>query len=160
MSDFSILCWNVRGLNLQARRDAVHAMISTTTCHLACLQETKLSMVDRSIVTTLGGPKLNNFSFKPAEGNSGTRGGILSLWDSDLLELSNFTIGEFHISANVSLKDRHASFYLTVVYGPSCRGRKPDFLREMSAQRPPPPSPWLVLGDFNCTFKASDKNNS
>jgi hypothetical protein len=138
----------------------MRAMISTTTCHLACLQETKLSMVDRSIVTTLGGPKLNNFSFKPVEGNSGTRGGILLLWDSDLLELSNFTIREFHISANVSLKDRHASFYLAVVYGPSCRGRKPDFLREMSAHRPPPPSPWLVLGDFNCTFKASDKNNS
>ena len=160
MSDFSILCWNVRGLNLQARRDAVRVMISTTTCHLACLQETKLSTVDRSIVTALGGPKLNKFSFKPAEGISGTRGGILLLWDSDLLELSNFTIGEFHISANVSLKDRCASFYLTVVYGPSCRGRKPDFLREMSAQRPPSPSPWLVLGDFNCTYKASDKNNS
>jgi hypothetical protein len=62
MSDFSILCWNVRGLNLQARRDAVRVMISTTTCHLACLQETKLSTVDRSIVMALGGPKLNKFS--------------------------------------------------------------------------------------------------
>jgi exonuclease III len=75
MSDFGIPCWNVRGLNLQARRDAVREMISSTSCHLACLQETKLAMIDTYTAAALGGQKLNNFSFKPAEGISGTRGG-------------------------------------------------------------------------------------
>jgi hypothetical protein len=138
----------------------VRELISAMTCHLVYLQETKFSTIDRFTTDALGGPKLIIFRFKPAEGNSGTQGGILLLWDSDVLDLSNVIVGEFHLSASVTLKDRRASFSLTVVYGPTCRSRKPAYLREMNDQRPPLSSPYLILGDFNCTYKASDKNNS
>jgi hypothetical protein len=45
----------------------VRELISATTCHLVCLQETKLLTIDRFTADALGGPKLNNFRFKPAE---------------------------------------------------------------------------------------------
>jgi hypothetical protein len=146
MLDFSILSWNVRGLNQQACHDAVRELISATTCHLVCLQETKLSTIDRFTTGALGGPKLNNFRFKHAEGNSETQGGTLLLWDSDVLDLSNVTVWEFHLSASVALKDRQASFSQTVVYGPTCRSRKPAFLREMNEQRPHLSSPGWSSG--------------
>jgi exonuclease III len=146
MSDFSILSWNVRGLNQQARHDAVRELISDTTYHLVCLQETKLSTIDMFTTDALGGPKLNNFRFKPAEGNSETRGGTLLLWDSDVLDPSNVTVWEFHLSASVALKDRRASFSITFVYGPTCRSRKHAFLREMNEQRSPLSSPSWSLG--------------
>jgi exonuclease III len=41
-NDFDILSWNVRGLNMAARCLAMHEMIAANTCHIACLQETKL----------------------------------------------------------------------------------------------------------------------
>lgn len=73
--NIDILCWNVRGLNLPARRDAVHETIASTFCHIACLQETKLSIIDQFTASYLGGRRLNKFEHKPAGGLSGTRGG-------------------------------------------------------------------------------------
>jgi hypothetical protein len=89
--NLEILCWNVRGLNNVARRETVRETIATTTFHLVCLQETKLIFVDQFLVASLGGPKLDMFCFKPASGFSGTRGGILFLWNNDFMELVNYT---------------------------------------------------------------------
>lgn len=36
--------------------------------------------------------------------------------------------------------------------------RKEEFLHEMISIKPPPGTPWLILGDFNLIYKASDKN--
>jgi hypothetical protein len=41
----NILGWNVRGLNDQDRKDTVHGTIANSSCHIACLQETKLQAV-------------------------------------------------------------------------------------------------------------------
>lgn len=57
-----------------------------------------------------------------------------------------------HETANV--------FTLSVVYGPTGSNDKPQFLAELQAQKPPQGSQWLVLGDFNLIYKASDKNNN
>lgn len=53
--DFDLLCWNMRGLNWQARKDVVHQTIATTSCHIACLQETKFGDVDAVTASYLGG---------------------------------------------------------------------------------------------------------
>jgi exonuclease III len=96
-----ILCWNIRGLNRPARRDAVHELLAATLCHVACLQETKLNIIDQFTASYLGGHRLNNFAYKPAGGLSGTRVGILLLWNDNYVELRDIIIQEFHISATV-----------------------------------------------------------
>jgi hypothetical protein len=84
--NLDIISWNVRGLNTPARCITVHDMLSSTFCHLACLQEKKLHSVDGTLAAYLGGYKLNNFIFKPAVG---TKGGILLLWSDNHLDLTD-----------------------------------------------------------------------
>ena len=159
-TNLEILCWNVRGLNRRARRDTVRETITTTSCHLACLQETKLHDIDQFMASHLGGHRLNKYAFKPAGGLSGTRGGILLLWNDDYLDISNIFIGEFHVSATVSTTETSSTFVLTVVYGPTLSSRKQAFLHELQQLKPQPRVQWLLLGDFNMIYKASDKNNN
>jgi exonuclease III len=70
--NIDILCWNVRGLNRQDRKDVVHQTLAATWCHIACLQESKLSSLDQHVVAYLGGFRLRGFVFKPATGVLGT----------------------------------------------------------------------------------------
>jgi exonuclease III len=158
--NLEILCWNVWGLNNVARRETVRETIATTTCHRVCLQETKLILVDQFLAASLGGPKLDMFCFKPAGGFSGTCGGILILWNNDFMELVNCTQGEYHILAHVHMKESNVSFLLTMVYGPARNGNKVAFLRELQDLKPQLGTSWLILRDFNCIYKARDKNNN
>jgi endonuclease/exonuclease/phosphatase family metal-dependent hydrolase len=51
------------------------------------------------------------------------------------------------------------SFYLSTVYGPSRRAEKESFLLHLRHLKPPDDTRWLIIGDFNLIYKASDKNN-
>jgi hypothetical protein len=41
----NFLGWNVRGLNDQDRKDTVHETVAASSCHIVCLQETKLASI-------------------------------------------------------------------------------------------------------------------
>ena len=154
--NLDLICWNVRGLNTPARCITVHEMMSQTSCHMACFQETKLAAVDGPLAAYLGGYKHNNFVFKAA---AGTRGGILLLWNDSYLELADIHIRRFSITAVVTLRECSTSF-VTVVYGPARDVHKPAFLRELRRCKPEVGEKWLVPGDFNLIYRARDKNNS
>lgn len=150
--NFDVICWNVRGLNSAARCATVHELLSSTHCHIACLQETKLANIDGQLAAYLSGYRLDNFSFKPA---AGTRGGILLLWNSNFVELDDIVLRRFSISATVTLKDSGLLFTITVVYGPTRDNLKPAFLRELRRSRPEDGDLWVVLGDFNQIYLQS-----
>jgi exonuclease III len=101
--NLSIVCWNVRGLNAEARRSTVRETLSTTPCHIACLQETKLHLLEVRVAEFLGGPRLASFSFLLAAGPSGKRGGILLLWNDTLVDAEHIHVGTFSISAEVTI---------------------------------------------------------
>ena len=155
-NDFQILCWNVRDLNSAARCLAVHETIAATTCDIVCLQETKLELIDNNLACFLGAFKLNQFAFKPAHG---TRGGILLLWNDRVLDLQRIDIGRYSITSTVTVRDTATSFVLTGVYGTSRRVEKENFLRHLRQIKPPSDAKWLLLGDFNLIYRATDKNN-
>jgi exonuclease III len=98
MCDFAIniLCWNERGLNDPNRRTTVSETIADTSCHIVCLQETKLELVDQLIAASIGGTRFKGFAQRPA---ISTRGGILILWDKEAVELSNIDARTFSLSA-------------------------------------------------------------
>jgi exonuclease III len=151
------LGWNVRGLNDQDRKDTVHETIAATSCHVVCLQETKLESVSAFDASYIGGYRLRGFVERPA---TRSRGGILLLWDENLVQMSNIEATEFCLSADVhiinSLGDR--DFKITMVYGPTASSRKDDFFAELVAQKPPLGVRWLVLGNFKQIRRARDKN--
>ncbi|XP_073360430.1 uncharacterized protein [Aegilops tauschii subsp. strangulata] len=150
------LSWNVRGLNCPNRRATVSATIASSSCHIVCLQETKLTIVDQFTAAFLGGNRLRSFAQRPAEG---TRGGILILWDDHLVELTNITYTSYCISAMVRIRETELIFKLTSVYGPTDYARKDAFFDELASQKPPAGVAWLASGDFNQIYRARDKNN-
>jgi exonuclease III len=149
----------VRDLNRQARKDVVDQTVANCSCHLVCLQETRLDQIDTATTAYLGGFRLSNYAFKPAAGVLGNRGGLLLLWNNDHLDVSEITIGEFHISATFCVRECGTLFRLTNVYRPSRHNRKLTFLREMESIKPPQGTKWMIVGDFNLIYKATDKNN-
>jgi exonuclease III len=88
----NFLGWNVRGLNDQDRKDTVHATIADSSCHIVCLQETKLESISAFEASYIGGYRLKSFAERPA---IGTRGGILLLWDELVVHVSNIQTSEF-----------------------------------------------------------------
>ena len=156
MSDnISILSWNVRGLNDPHRQDTVHEIIAASSCHVVCLQETKLDDIDQFTAAYLGGYRLKSFAQRPADG---TRGGILMLWDDNVVQVSNIVATEFCLSATILIRQTGVSFKITSVYGPTAYARKDDFFAELIAQKPATGDKWLALGDFNQIYRARDKN--
>ena len=45
--EWKVLCWNVRGLNAEARQLAVRQKIDESGCSVVCLQETKCMQMDQ-----------------------------------------------------------------------------------------------------------------
>lgn len=151
----NFLSWNVRGLNCPDRRAAVHATIASSSCHVVCLQETKLNNVDQFTAAFLGGHRLRSFAQRPA---TGTRGGILLLWDDLLVEASNVTNTSYCLSAMIRVRATDVVFKFTSVYGPTDPSCKDMFFAELLSQKPPLGVAWLASGDFNQIYRARDKN--
>jgi exonuclease III len=158
--DLSILNWNVRGLNDAAHRELVREAIVCARPAIVCLQETKLNVVDDNLAQQILGPLLNSYLALNAQG---TRGGILLAWNKDIVSINSATNRSFSISATVQIPNATA-FMLTTCYGPADDARKDDFLTELRTIRAAVTAagdtvPWLIIGDFNLIYQASDKNN-
>ena len=152
----SVLSWNPRGLNDPDRRTAVHTTIAASSCHIVCLQETKLAHVDQFTAAFLGGHRLTSYAQRPA---AGTRGGILLLWDDNEFDLHDIQVGTYCLSAMVCSRKSGTSFKLTGVYGPTTANLKDAFFAELVSLKPPLGTMWLALGDFNQILRARDKSN-
>lgn len=149
------LSWNVRGLNCPARKATVNATIAASSCQLVCLQETKLDSVDKFVAAFLGGNRLQSFAQRPA---LGTRGGILLLWDDNVLDVSDITTSTYCLSGMVRIRATDVCFRVTSVYGPTDHACKDAFFAELISHKPPNGIAWLALGDFNQIYRARDKN--
>ncbi|KAE8788778.1 hypothetical protein D1007_37142 [Hordeum vulgare] len=149
------VCWNVRGLNCSDCRASVKTTFSNTSCHLVCLEETKLSTIDNFIVASIGGNRFRNFAQHPT---SGTRGRILLLWDDNLIHVTDISISTYCLSAMVRIRASDSSFKITSVYAPSDNVHKDAFFAGLLTHKPPPGVAWLALGDSNQIYRARDKN--
>ena len=129
--NLSVLNWNVRGLNCTHRRTTVNESIDASVCHLACLQESKLEVVDASTAAFLGGYRLKGFAQRPT---IGMRGGILLLWNEDHVQVQNVHFGDYTLSAQITIINTDTSFKLTTVYGPTRNNLKDTFFQEMKDQ--------------------------
>ena len=70
--------WNVRGLNNPARRKVVRDLVSETKATVVALQETKLEVVDTTIISEVPGQRFeDSFVVLPA---AGTRGAFSWQW--------------------------------------------------------------------------------
>jgi len=125
----------------------------------SCLQESKLSSLDQHTAAYLDGFRLRSFVFKPTTRLLETRGGIVVLWNDDYITLNDCVTGEFHLSADIEVRECLTKFRLSVIYGPTRYRARQRFLEELKGIKPENNTRWLLLGDFNLICKATDKNN-
>lgn len=87
----NFISWNVRGLNLKAKRDVVRETISSSLASVACLQETKLNVIDSAIAKEILGPSFDGYVYLPASHTRGVCfwGGTLSLLPAPSLPFEN-----------------------------------------------------------------------
>ena len=115
--DFSILSWNVRGLNNLAKRKAVQTFVSDLKCNIVCLQETKISdLTNALVIETLGPRYRDNFISLPAVGS---RGGILIACSNDFeITSAPMPVSVYCVSGTVRCKSNGEVWSITGVYGP------------------------------------------
>jgi exonuclease III len=68
---WKVLCWNVRGLNSEARQREVRSKIDESECDIICLQETKCENFDWRLIRKFCPKRFNNFAYSPSHGASG-----------------------------------------------------------------------------------------
>ncbi|XP_066323685.1 uncharacterized protein [Miscanthus floridulus] len=90
----------------------------------------------------------------------GVAGGAVVSWRRDLWCATSPCARRFSVTTKLTPLNGHGEpWWLTNVYGPTARADKADFLQELRDVRASCPGPWLLCGDFNLIYKASDKNN-
>ena len=152
-----LLCWNVRGLNAPARRDAVRDLLRDYHATIVCLQETKLDHVDDTLIATMLGPSFTaNYHVLPAVGS---RGGMIMAVSDAYFRLNDFHATLGSISATVTMLADGLDWTLSYVYGPQGEQDKLLFINELRGLKHVVKPRWLILGDFNLITKAADKNN-
>lgn len=154
--ELSVMSWNVRSLNDAAHRELVKDTTSCVRPAVICLQETKISSMTSTVLLESVGYRLSSYHTLDA---IGTRGGVLLGWDKDVVSLTDIECRLFTISATVRVLMSNNSFKITTCYGPADDGRKEEFLGVMMMLKPVTGTAWLITGDFNLIYQASDKNN-
>jgi exonuclease III len=97
----SVFNWNVRRLNMPARREAFHEMVQSVRPMLVCLQETKLSLINQQLASEILGHNLDGYCYLPV---NGTKGGILVGWQTDHVEATNCVLKDFSLSVEIKFK--------------------------------------------------------
>lgn len=141
--NWRVLCWNVCGLNSEARQRDVRAKIEESQCSIVCLQETKCSDFDIRAIRRFCPLRFDNFAFAPSVGASG---GILVVWNSSIFKGQLIEIQSFGVVVSFTSVHNAKCWTLVSVYGP-CEGQpRDDFVGRLYHLNIPPDEQWLLLG--------------
>jgi hypothetical protein len=99
--ELAVIVWIVRGANNPAKRRAMQLFFSGKHCNIVCLQETKIEVLNRTLVVEMLGPKFrDSFIYLPT---TGVRGGVLLACTNDFqIAADPATVGsQFSITGTV-----------------------------------------------------------
>ncbi|XP_026450819.1 uncharacterized protein LOC113350934 [Papaver somniferum] len=152
-----ILTWDVRDLNSSSRRTVVHKMLQFIRPPISMIQETKLMHCTSRDIKQICGYKNVGWTLQQSVGS---KGGMLILWDRDLVEVSDSLVAEYTLSVLCTNKLDNFQWFLTSVYGPNNSVDRTEFWIELdTVYRYWTNLPWCIGGDFNKITKCSEKNN-
>ncbi|KAG2588484.1 hypothetical protein PVAP13_5NG346681, partial [Panicum virgatum] len=155
--NFTVVSWNVRGLGDSDKCNVVRDAFTTVNPTVICIQETKLHDITTSKAHSFLPPShVNSYHFI---GAAGSRGGILTTWNSNALRMDSYITRRHTLTVVLSSTSSDHRLTITNVYAPSDHRDSPLFLNGLKELKPHINGAWLLLGDFNLVRSATDKNN-
>jgi exonuclease III len=124
LKHWTILCWNIRGLNAKSKQLALMNAALTSGCSVICLQETKKNDFDISFIKSCCPKRFDDYVFIPSNGASG---GLIIIWDSSVFSGMVMHCESFAISVHFTSTQSSRSWALVNEYGP-CQGEKDKIL--------------------------------
>jgi len=113
---FKLVSWNVRGLNNKEKRETVKSLISGWRANIICLQETKLAGNITEVANQIWGGRWIRHACLEA---SGTRGGIILMWDERAWKGEVLEIGTYSITCSFESQTQNYNCHITGVYAPN-----------------------------------------
>ncbi|WMV34480.1 hypothetical protein MTR67_027865 [Solanum verrucosum] len=155
----NIVSWNVKGLNDARKRLVIKSLIHNWKADVFCFQETKLQGDINNLVRDLWANRWVKHAQLEA---SGTRGGVILMWDSRVWEGEVCETGAYCITCKFSSKSPDFSWHMSGVYSPNNREEREEVLWELCSVRGLFSGPWVVGGgggNFNIVRFPSEKRN-
>ena len=105
-SDWSVLSFNVRGINSVVKGTGINCTIRDSRCDIVCLQETKKESFDRADLRKFCPNSFDAFAFVPSVGNSG---GFITVWNSSKLVGTVIFQNDYALSVEFSANSSNES---------------------------------------------------
>ncbi|KAG5631925.1 hypothetical protein H5410_003642 [Solanum commersonii] len=121
-----------------------------------CFQETKIEGENGSLVKYLWANRWVKYCQLEA---SGTRGGILIMWDGRVWSGEVSSLGAYSITCKLTGINQDLIWFLTGIYAPNSREKREEVWWEVGSARGLFDGPWVVCGDFNTARFPSEKKN-
>ncbi|KAM3252928.1 hypothetical protein P3L10_006998 [Capsicum annuum] len=151
-----LISWNVRGLKEQGKRRVVQSLIQEWKANIVYLQETKLEGNVHELIKQIWAGRWIKYACLEA---SGTRGGILLLWDSRIWEGEILQVGAYTLSCKFKAQFCNFECHITGVYAPSSKVERRLVWEELADVRGLFDGPWAICGDFNvCRFPSEKRD--
>jgi hypothetical protein len=109
-SEWSVLSFNVRGINSVVKGNGIHCAIRESRCDIICLQETKKDFFDMADLRKFCPNSFDAFAFVPSVGNSG---GFITVWNSSKLVGSVIFQNDYALSVEFSTNSSNESWIVT-----------------------------------------------
>jgi exonuclease III len=152
---WSVLGWNIRGINAEAKQLKVREKMEESNCAILCLQETKKEAFDRKFIRGFCPRRFDNFVCSPSVGSSG---GMLVVWNSAVFTGVLIDLQKFGIIIKFTSTHSNQQWTLVNIYGP-CQGEERDnFVQWLYNLNVPDDEDWLFMGDFNFIRSQDNRN--
>ena len=149
------MTWNVRGSGSYRKR-SIKQVISIEDPNIVVLQEVKKEYVDRSFVGSVWRSRFKEWILLPSTGRSR---GILLMWDTRRVRVSENLVGNFSISICIKT-DNLDDWWFTGIYGLPCASSRAEFWDELVSLWKICGRNWCLGGNFNVARNIQEKRNN
>jgi exonuclease III len=110
-----IISWNVRSLNDQDKRLQVKHLLKLWQANMICLQETKLDLINRELISSLW---VYIMWIGCISVPMGLQGVIILMWDMRVVEKIEDAVGNFSVSCKLRTVIDHQESIFSGIYSP------------------------------------------
>jgi hypothetical protein len=153
-----VLSMNIRGLGSRVKKRKIRELVCSESVDFLALQETKIEVIEQSLIHAMWGSDDCDWFHLPAVGNSG---GILSIWRKSLYSVVFSFTGCGFVGVCLDVVQDQSRCYVLNVYAKCNLSDKRCLWREViMSKRGFGGAFWCVVGDFNSVRGTGERRGS